>query len=248
MAGKLSTTRREHQQRTGMTADHDGVGKAATVGDFVLAELRANPALTYDEVKAKAEVRDLKVFPIVFGRAKRMVALEGGGAPVVAEDTGVAEPVAAEPARVVSSDQGCVPTKRGRGRPMSQEMEFVLDFLESAPNAKAKDVQAAASRNGLAVTGAVVARARMRLGVAKAGAKESDGGAGAPARTRAPQVVERRPAQAAMPGTRAVERGSAATAFDIHSIVDSIRSLEAERDGLRDALAEIAAVLDRLRG
>ena len=131
---------------------------------------------------------------------------------------------------------------------MSQEMEFVLDFLESAPNAKAKDVQAAASRNGLAVTGAVVARARMRLGAAKARAEDGDGGAGAPARTRAPQVVERRPAQAAMPGTRAVERGSAATAFDIHSIVDSIRSLEAERDGLRDALAEIAAVLDRLRG
>ena len=131
---------------------------------------------------------------------------------------------------------------------MSPEMAFAIDFLESAPTAKAKDVQAAASRNGLEVTSALVSRARMRLGVAKAGAKESDGGAGAPARTRAPQVVERRPAQAAMPGTRAVERGSAATAFDIHSIVDSIRNLEAERDGLRDALAEIVAVLDRLRG
>ena len=130
---------------------------------------------------------------------------------------------------------------------MSPEMAFAIDFLESAPDAKAKDVQAAATMNGLEVTSALVSRAKMRRGTEKVRRRVGEDRAEAPARAAAPQATERRQSNEGVPKPRVMCRERAALPFDIHAIVDSIRSLEAERDGLRDALAEISVVLERIR-
>jgi len=35
--------------------------------DFVLGELRSNPSLTFEEIKTRAQLNGIAVFPIVFG-------------------------------------------------------------------------------------------------------------------------------------------------------------------------------------
>lgn len=105
-----------------MTEDQNE--KPMSAAEFVLAEVRANPAISYGELQAKAELKGFKVFPILFGRAKRMVALEGGRAPAPpSEEKPFADSVSTEPVRGA-------PPKRGRGRPMSPEMAFAIEFLE----------------------------------------------------------------------------------------------------------------------
>ena len=227
--------------------DHEGPGKSLSVGDFVLAELRANPAISFDEVKAKCEARDLKLFPIVFGRAKRVVALEVGHGPGVAEEGEVASPpIVAQPLRAVQPVPAYAGPKRGRGRPMSQEMSFALEYLASAPSAKAKEVHAAAALRGLEVSSAVVTRARVRLGVANVRAEVRGGELDRRLRARTPRSVEAFPAQAKALSAPAVQQGTTATAFDFRTIAEGLRELEAERDQLREALEAIAEVLDRL--
>lgn len=52
---------------------HTDAGKAAF--DFVVQQIRKNPAVTYRDVAARAEKAGHRVYPIVYGNAKRVLGM-----------------------------------------------------------------------------------------------------------------------------------------------------------------------------
>src|SRR5947207_552411 len=108
----------------GLEPAHAQDGESSPVMAFVLAELRANPEISFPELKARAELNKLHVYPVQYGRAKVIlglvpakirVAKNGGGKPTTGLLPGIVEQ-APEP-KAVEPDLG-VQAAPSRGRPL----------------------------------------------------------------------------------------------------------------------------------
>ena len=76
--------------------------------EFLVSALKANRKAAYADIKAKADEKKLKLFPIMFGRAKLLLGI------VKAAKRGTGKFARASAAKRAG---GASPAKRGRGRP-----------------------------------------------------------------------------------------------------------------------------------
>ena len=76
--------------------------------DFLVSSLKANRKAAYADLKAKADEKKLKVFPIMFGRAQALLGI------VKSAKRGTGKFARASAAKAAG---GAAPAKRGRGRP-----------------------------------------------------------------------------------------------------------------------------------
>ncbi|MFK7740416.1 MAG: hypothetical protein AB8H80_08830 [Planctomycetota bacterium] len=84
--------------------------------EFLVAQLREEPTLSYGELKLRSEANDFKIAPIMYGRAKALLGLvpvrpRGQGknrkpaAPAVPPPAGLLDPATLPPSQSGSADQ-----------------------------------------------------------------------------------------------------------------------------------------------
>lgn len=102
--------------------DHDmAEGVAASPAmQFLVESLKKHPAATYADLKAKADREQLKVFPIMYGRAKALLGLVGG------DERGTGKAARANEAPVESHA-----ARRGRPRDDSSKSGQVRELLKT---------------------------------------------------------------------------------------------------------------------
>lgn len=86
--------------------------KTAQGFEFLVAALRKNPKAEYAELKAKAEKKNLTIYPVMFGRAKAMLGLVKSKKRGQGKKKARGEGTGRGPGR---------PPKRGPGRPRKTE-------------------------------------------------------------------------------------------------------------------------------
>lgn len=135
-----------------------------------------------------------------------------------------------------------------RGPQLGPQMRFVLERLAASPDASFQEVNDVASLAGIPVTYPLYARAKARLGLTKKrevpepSTQLPDG-----ERTEVEGSSNVPPASRTAPTPRVQATGSKASALvDFESLVASIRELEADRDRMRIAIEQIAAILENL--
>lgn len=187
-----------------------------TLMEFVLGELRTNPELTFAELKARANLHRIKVYPVSYGRAKALLGL------VPTRPRAPRKPKESERPSAAAAPAAPTPTPaRAAGRPMGARMQWLLQRLQATPDTGFPDLRAAAAAAGFVVTPQIVSLAKGRLGLRQR-------------RGSRPPRAESAPA------------ATASQAFDLDSLVATIREIEAERNRLRAALTQIAAILAAL--
>lgn len=86
---------------------------ASPAYDFVLNELRKNPDVSYADVSSKGEKKGLpKIYPIVYGRAKKALGLVGAAAGKTSKAR-----AAKKPGRKARATQPAAAPAKRRGRP-----------------------------------------------------------------------------------------------------------------------------------
>jgi hypothetical protein len=94
-------------------------GKSADAGkarmQFIVDHLKRSPNAAYAEIASAAKAKGHKIFPIMFGRAKKLLGLVGGGGRTErAKPAGRKPGRKAAPAAAKSVAQGAEPKRRGR--------------------------------------------------------------------------------------------------------------------------------------
>ena len=79
--------------------------------EFLLDSLKKNKTAAYGDLKAKADEKKLKLFPIMFGRAQAILGI------VKSAKRGQGKAKMAAKAKAAKATAGAAPAKRGRGRP-----------------------------------------------------------------------------------------------------------------------------------
>lgn len=87
--------------------------------EFLVASLKSNPKASYGDLKAKADEKKLKVFPIMFGRAQALLGL------VKSAKRGTGKAARATAARVA----GAAPAKRGRPANAGSKSSRIRELL-----------------------------------------------------------------------------------------------------------------------
>lgn len=220
--------------------------------EFVLGELRMNPDLTFADLKSRAALNRIQVYPVTYGRAKTMLGLIPMK-PRAAREPKEPKPQAA--AETATTPESASPSDRPRaaaGRPMGARMAWLLEQLEARPTMSFHEIAEAGKAAGITVTPQVFSVARTRLGLTRPRgtqrAQTPAVEAGTPT-TTGPRAHEARTGgrRRRTPGARQATRSDAQTAFDLGALVATIREIEAERNNLRAALERIAAIVDELR-
>jgi len=94
--------------------------------ELIVAALKSNPSVSYKEVAAEAAQAKLKVFPIMYGRAQKMLGIAKGAAsgegkkakaPKAKAKAKAPKAKAAAKPTPVAAMADAAPVKRGRGRP-----------------------------------------------------------------------------------------------------------------------------------
>ena len=125
--------------------------------DYVLGELRSNAKLPFVELRERAQLNNLVVTPLVYGRARALLGL--------LPDNGDSE---VEPAPRVSavpeaSAEAAPRELPRRGHRRSNEKQFLLGFLNRQPDATLEEAQAAAAKDFLTISPAVWSSVRPKV-------------------------------------------------------------------------------------
>ena len=109
--------------------------------DFIVESLKSNKSAPYSEIKAAADKKKLKIFPIMFGRAQALLGI------VKQAPRGQGKSAKAKAAATASAAAGA--PKRGPGRPrkvalpaFDGTLDGIVAAVKSSEQAKAKYRQA----------------------------------------------------------------------------------------------------------
>jgi hypothetical protein len=120
--------------------------------DLIVAALKSNPSASYKEIAAEAAKAKLQVFPIMYGRAQKLLGLAKGAGkakkakPAKAAKAKAKAKAAAKPVVVAAMADGA-PVKRGRGRPRKHplpvaanaaSLDGIIAAVKSADQARAR--------------------------------------------------------------------------------------------------------------
>lgn len=83
--------------------------------DFIVEQLKKKPEATYAEIAAAAQKKGMKVFPIMYGRAKAMLGLVASAPRGSGKAT--RKKAAAKAAKAAKAPKAAAPTGARRGRP-----------------------------------------------------------------------------------------------------------------------------------
>lgn len=148
--------------------------KNSSAMEFIVAALKSNPGVSYKEVAAAAAESKLTVFPIMYGRAQKMLGLAKGaaaGKSKAAKASKAPKAPKAKPAKAKGSKVGrpkgkasaavaeAAPVKRGRGRPRKNPLPVTV----SKASIKAGSMEGIVA----AVKSADLARARYMAAIEK---------------------------------------------------------------------------------